>query len=112
MRTDRILTVAASIKEHSHLFDMSCVGDPDPEGDCGTPGCILGFALALFHDTGDDKDIFDLPQKETDNLFYPTDGLIFEIQPHHAISCLHHLAETGKVDWKRALDRAEYPAHD
>lgn len=129
MNRENILAVADAIEKHSIPdlgFNMAAFYDtadeigPDMSGHrCGTTACIAGWAVAVrdgglpplgsvneaiidyvasavsFLGLGPDK-YGDIPR----DLMLITDPAI---TPSQAVSVLRHLAETGEVDWNRAL---------
>ena len=48
MNKERLLELADAIREEPDLYNQGHWGAPW----CGTPGCILGWAVTLFSDTG------------------------------------------------------------
>lgn len=76
---------------------------------CGTAACIGGWAEAMFlgkgyHPVSDVSEALGLNRKQSDTLFFHETSA--DITPEQAASCLRFLAETGKVDWGRALRKA------
>lgn len=129
MNKERILALADLIEKQPHQpefdatsgFDMSCT-----HRDCGTPACIAGWAL--WEAQGRPESLVEPPglwgiennaatylglsvpevsQPSGYPLFYPPETYKYEgITPAQAASCLRHLAETGEVDWARAMGDA------
>lgn len=75
--------------------------------DCGTCGCIGGWAQALLSKKGEPeefepRDLLGLTSDEAEELFYPrlpNDRLWNSVTIPEAVKVLDHLIETGKVDW-------------
>lgn len=121
MNKENILKVADAIEQHSIPtlgFNMNWWGytfDPtkpenqkhDKSGhNCGTVACIGGWTETLFKTT-DARSALELPTSVATQLFYPDQNgapQAYEATPVHAVRVLRHLAETGKVDWARAMD--------
>jgi hypothetical protein len=132
MNVENILKVADAIEQHSIPdlgFNMLWLksevgGDADRSGhNCGTVACVAGWTIALFGSRGDGfmeaGQHLGLPRSKYRPLFYPGTGLdedeadthpAWGATPAQAASCLRHLAETGEVDWDRAIKAAEASA--
>jgi hypothetical protein len=88
-------------------FDMHAINAADPD-DCGSAGCIAGWAMGLFRlERG--PLIFSagpplgLDMHEAARLFFPDDsGPYSAVTPADAAAVLTHLLNTGKVDWSVA----------
>lgn len=121
MNRENILKVADAIESHSIPdlgFNMSLWIDrkPGPEDDrsghnCGTTACIAGWAVAVMNggvipEVGvpiqdDAEKYFGLNWTDGEDLFVNWVGK--SPTPAEAVIVLRHLAETGEVDWDRAL---------
>jgi len=125
MNRENILAVADAIEKHSIPdlgFNMgnyvttagSSVTDNSGYG-CGTVACIAGWCKAVrdgkapqpvwVDDFNWEKQAswLGLSVGEGERLFIYYPGHGNDIQPSQAVSVLRHLAETGEVDWDRAL---------
>lgn len=86
--------------------------------ECGTTACIAGWTRRVRtkkpvravptgnFDWRKEGAWLGLSEAEAHDLFCAEDeayGRLDDITPSQAVSCLRHLAETGKVDWERAL---------
>lgn len=127
MNRENILAVADAIEKHSipdlgfNMVDYLATSEQlksweaeDHSGhNCGTTGCIAGWAVAVEEGGLPEKragykffeqaaDFLGLSDRTSNHLFldYPSSSLV---KPKHAVSVLRHLAETGEVDWDRAL---------
>ena len=130
INADRCRKVATAIRNNALRFDMGGFGDPcyNPmTRECGTPGCIAGFAVAVAHaepaiqgkrpltfggvsvdraaagylgiDEPAAEELFE-PGGELCNFdFSAKIGSLRFITPEHAARCLENLADTGVVDW-------------
>ena len=131
MNRENILAVADAIENQSIPdlgFNMGGfiveTGDDwqDKSGrSCGTVACIAGTAHVLRtgdrtighnvrdYDCTPDAEWLGLTEDEADGLFFAVSASanLYEITPSQAVSVLRHLAETGEVDWERALHSTE-----
>ncbi len=129
MNRENILAVADAIEKHSipdlgfNMADFFGAGFNDRTGRrCGTTACIAGWAHALKNGEGaiasfvipsEIADWLGINEQAAENLFYASNYPMNEryieadwfsnIAPDTAVSVLRHLAETGEVDWDRAL---------
>lgn len=126
MNRENILAVADAIEKHSIPdlgFNMTMWLDrhPFPGQDtsghnCGTTACIAGWAAAVSLGAADVEQVekhlpFSVRQTAKQYLALSIDqaNALFEgfstgeEEPSQAVSVLRHLAETGEVDWNRAL---------
>jgi hypothetical protein len=134
MNKERILLLAhmieksiAPVAQPDLHFNMGAFCSPvagylwdDPEADyipeCGTIGCIAGWACLAFGETSHNPhhpgigsvwagSLLDLGVGEAHRLFYPPDDVKYEeVTPTQAAIVLRHLVETGEVDWEGVLD--------
>lgn len=74
---------------------------------CKTVACVGGWTCAVFgfhrHDDFEAADALGLTNQEAHLLFYPSGEAAYTATPAQAAACLRHLAETGEVNWPRAL---------
>ena len=105
----RCLELARIIREglEGVRFDMTLV-----HGDCGTAGCIAGYAIAkyrpdicagTFPHSGHAREILGLTIEQAERLFFPglSSGEIYcsDITSAMAAATLENYALTGKVEW-------------
>ena len=123
MNRENILAVADAIEKHSipdlgfNMAGFHAEGWEDlSQHNCGTTACIGGYATILLNGGGEYRTIPDgkiadwlgVPIETAEALFYAT-GVDYgpqwfeKVTPSQAVSVLRHLAETGEVDWDRAL---------
>jgi hypothetical protein len=137
MNRENILAVADAIEKHSipdlgfnmaALIDQTSENYPDVSGhNCGTVACIAGWAtfIAKGMIPGEQqwsasvlapgRLFLDITQEQASRLFSPAGeyddeakyAIYAGITPSQAVSVLRHLAETGEVDWNRALSPTE-----
>jgi len=76
----------------ARLFNMKCIGAPE----CGTPGCILGWARSIGHPL-----IFPSESRSSgvDNLFFPDGHAPYEASPAQAALALRNYLTTGASCW-------------
>lgn len=120
MNRENILAVADAIEKQSIPglgFNMDALVDPSDGSDdrfgkgCGTVACIAGWAYCLQAGrTGGDGPVHVgilHPASHWLDLDWDLSLILFrsggDILPSQAVSVLRHLAETGEVDWDRAL---------
>lgn len=119
MNVENMLKVADLIEQHPQQFDMESPYRVDIH-DCGTVGCIAGFAEGLLPErdyygmTEIGHLVFDIPLPQSQSLFFggtiwvkyaddlglPTteNSMYLDmglIKPHHAVTMLRNLA-SGK----------------
>lgn len=116
MNTERLAIVAHHISElPPSRFDMRIVagrfGEDDISmlgieltDDCGTAGCIAGWACALFApdrrpSTWLAADLLGLDPKTADELFFARGRTLHEVTPAMASRALHNLINEGRVQW-------------
>ena len=129
MNRENILKVADAIEKHSIPdlgFNMTMWIDrhPFPGQDisghnCGTTACIAGWAAAVSIGASEAENLntvsVSVRRVARDYLGLSDDEALWlfegfstgEEKPSQAVSVLRHLAETGKVDWERALHSTE-----
>lgn len=113
----KIQLLADYIEAHEEMeFNMASLAVPN---DCGTPGCIAGFASVLFdcHAIGVGwsseqlRKYLSLEDREVNGLFFPeeewADGpwyteKLFQLTRKGAVAMLRRFAETGEILWKGA----------
>lgn len=130
MNRENILKVADAIEQHSipdlgfNMADFLGTYEDRTGHGCGTTACIAGWGHAIIHGTYDAEFTYVDPDEIAGwlgishvpacNLFYADNhplnardssgrSWFDEITPKTAVSVLRHLAETGEVDWGRAL---------
>ena len=128
MNRENILKVADAIEQHSipdlgfnmdwleteRIYRLSghreIVRKDNTGRDCGTIACIAGWACRLAGvpaNFGSARKFLGIPENLRDPLFYAHGSAVQDrledIQPQTAVAVLRHLAETGEVDWNRAL---------
>lgn len=79
------------------LFDMSTIGDPQLKGSkpCGTPGCILGWCLAV------DTAFYEVTR--LNSLFYDTEAVNANPTRAQAAQAIHNYLTTGAARWCEVL---------
>lgn len=116
----RLTLVRDTIKTRPEHFDMSIYIH-----DCGTPGCIAGYAIAVATGTNNLYPVLDethkspevlatdflgLDYESASELFKPQDEYAYWladknfcsdelVTADHAIAVIDNLIATGKVDW-------------
>lgn len=84
-----------------HLFDMCIVGEPE----CGTPGCIKGWARAI---SGQKFLQLKIP-RNLDDLFFPGDSTRhfkrspYTATPNEAAIALRSYLTHGEARWHEAM---------
>lgn len=132
MNTNRILKLADLIEAGDDKlgFNMETYGSAsgayeDRSGhNCGTVACIGGWAVAAFGAYGKGEDVslsrvihtYDVPESARNLLGLEADtaARLFlaggisssDVTPAVAARCLRNLAETGEVDWEKAMEAA------
>lgn len=126
MNKERILHLAALIEKLPHrnakLDGFSMATYVKVANGCKTPSCIAGWAVHEFDPLpwtvaaktttlsewpAKGRKFLGLTKARAAELFYP-EGLYWrDITPAQAAACLRNLAETGKVDWAKAIK--EFP---
>lgn len=121
MNKKRLLAVAEAITQAHVLqgdargmgFNMNhfCTAYPGMDfnsQECGSVGCIAGWALSMFTQKQPSQFTFDEAGRElglnsvtADMLFFGRgcELELFEIHPYHAAAVIRHLVETGEVEW-------------
>jgi hypothetical protein len=131
MNRENILAVADAIEKHSIpdlgfnmrplLSDFNAGDDMKNHfgTDCSTIACVAGWSFLLSGGDAKERDtetIWDgatdwlgLPRPQSVRLFAPGEylGHFRALTDTQAVSVLRHLAETGEVDWNRALSPTE-----
>lgn len=98
------------------------------EYDCGTPACIAGHAVAMFHELDLRaplveqlgmhtvctlaEELLDLQMNQSIPLFMPpetsADGIrMYDATPQQAAEVIEHFINTGEVDWQRVIYRKD-----
>ena len=114
MNKERILELADVIEKvplAGHVLINEGPKEPDHfnmiEWHCGSCACIGGWAEHIWKDEDNAAGALGLSYMQEARLFFMRDyrgkTAMLSVTPSQAASCLRHLAETGIVDWERAL---------
>jgi len=118
MNKENILAVADAIETHSvpdlgfNMGGYFFEGEDADDGKCGTVACIAGWTCKVLGEPSNEYehgwtagDHLGLDHEQRTLLFTPRGWLgspeIFKAR--HAVRVLRHLAETGEVDWAKAM---------
>lgn len=114
MNLDRLRLLTSHLSRlPEQRFDMTITSGRDGEedyhmlgielsDDCGTAGCIAGWACALFAPhliprTGLAADLLGLSEAQAQSLFFPPN--LGRYRPLHAVAALQSLQQTGTPQW-------------
>ena len=103
MHQDRIAAVADAIEASPEMYTQRYIGNPG----CGTPGCILGWAITLYRSTvadpsdPDQPDLLGLTDMQADQLYNcqwigPRETMITPTAKE-AVETLRWIADKGRL---------------